>query len=273
MKLLLAVLLVAAVAAAQTIDECLQQDSISCVQKSLYRRAKDFFGQDKLEIVRGVNLIKSKDSRSAKTGDDVVYDQEIETKTTVAERQTTLENFVTDKISGFVSGRSLQINFSPMIEEFSNSARALSSSVPDEIRQAVDEVVEGRGKKKILKSILPLLLAAKVKIGALAVLAYFGLALIAKKAILASLISIAISAFVGLKSLFSGHGHGHGHEHEHGHGSPTAYNAGGWSSGGNTGGWSSGGSGGGWSSGGSSGWDDRNSNYAAQNQAYSGYQH
>ncbi|XP_015525059.1 DEAD-box ATP-dependent RNA helicase 52A [Neodiprion virginianus] len=270
---LLAVLLVAAVASAQTLDDCLQQDSISCVQKSLYRRAKEFFGQDKFEIVRGVSLVKSQDSRGAKTGEDVVYDQEIEvTKSTVAERQNSLENFVTDKISGFVSGRSLQINFSPMIEEVSNSARALTDSVPEEVRQAVDEVVEGRGKKKILKSILPLLLAAKLKIGALATLAYFGIALLAKKAIIASLISIAISAFIGFKALMS-----QGHDH---HSSATAYNSGGWSSGGGGGwssggggggGWSSGGSPGGWSSsGGSGGWEDRQ---AAQSQAYSGYQH
>lgn len=108
---LLAVLLVAAVAAAsaQTLDDCLQQDSISCVQKSLYRRAKEFFSEDKLDIVRGVSLIKSQESRNAKSSDDVVYDQEIEGKTSVTERQNTLENFVTDKISGFVSGRSLQV--------------------------------------------------------------------------------------------------------------------------------------------------------------------
>ncbi|XP_046753581.1 keratin, type II cytoskeletal 2 epidermal [Diprion similis] len=271
---LLAVLLVAAVASAQTLDDCLQQDAISCVQKSFYHRVKQFFDQDKWEIVRGVSLVKSQDSRGAKSSDDVIYDQEIEgAKSSVAERQNSLENFVTDKISGFVSGRSLQINFSPMIEQVSNSARALTESVPEEVSQAVDEVVEGRGKKKILKSILPLLLAAKLKIGALATLAYFGIALLAKKAIIASLISIAISAFIGFKALMS-----QGHDH---HSSATAYNSGGWSSGGGGGwssgggggggGWSSGGSPGGWSSsGGSGGWEDRQ---AAQSQAYSGYQH
>lgn len=121
----------------------------------------------------------------------------------------------------------------------------------------------GRGKKKLLKTILPLLIAAKVKIGALATLAYFGIALLAKKAIIASVISIIISAFVGLRSLWSKRG---GHD-------VTGYNAGGWSSGASSGGWSAPAASGGWSSGGGNGWEDQNSGYSAQSQAYSGYHH
>lgn len=111
----------------------------------------------------------------------------------------------------------------------------------------------GRGRKKMLKSIMPLLIAAKVKIGALATLAYFAIALIAKKAILASLVSLAISAFIGIKALWSKNSN------------ITPYN--GWN-GGNAG-WSAPIASGGWSSGGS--WDDSH-NYG-QSQAYSGYHH
>lgn len=49
----------------------------------------------------------------------------------------------------------------------------------------------GRGKKKQLKHLLPLLLAAKAKIGALATLGYFVTGFIAKKAIVVSLIDLA----------------------------------------------------------------------------------
>lgn len=118
----------------------------------------------------------------------------------------------------------------------------------------------GRGKKKLLKTILPLLLAAKVKIGALATLAYFGIALLAKKAILASIISIAISAFIGLKALWA---QKHGLHHD-----TTGYSAG-WSSGAGAG-WAAPVASSGWSSGGS-GWDDAHGAYSAQTQAYSGY--
>jgi len=181
--------------------------------------------------------------------------------------------------------------------------------VPSEIRQAVDEVVEGkhemistllshsiyprivesspinivsnsagnnrspafaaRGKKKGIKGLLPLLIAAKVKLGVLATLAYFAIGLIAKKAILASLISLAISAFVGLRSLWNGGKNVYHHD-------LTAYNNG-WSSG-SVGGWSAGGwsapvSGGhgGWSNSGSAGWEDPHA--YSHSQAYSGYHH
>ena len=113
---------------------------------------------------------------------------------------------------------------------------------------------------------MPLLLLAKVKLGALATLAYFGLALIAKKAILASLISIAISAFIGLKALWANKGHGH---------DTTGYSSG-WSSGGAAGGWAAPSASSGWSSGGggaaAAGWDD-GSSHSAHGQAYSGYHH
>lgn len=120
----------------------------------------------------------------------------------------------------------------------------------------------GRGKKKLLKSILPLLIAAKVKIGALATLAFFGIGLLAKKAILASLVSIAISAFIGLKSLWAQKSVGH---------DVTSYNAGGWNAASSSNGWSGPAANAGWSSGGSNGWDDGHSSYSAQSQAYSGY--
>lgn len=99
--------------------------------------------------------------------------------------------------------------------------------------------------------IAPLLLAAKVKMGLMATLTYFVAGLLAKKAILASLISLAISAFVGMKSLWGGKG---GHD-------TTAYSSG-WTAP-IGGGWSGGGGGG--------GWEDPHA--YAHGQAYSGYHH
>ncbi|XP_017891510.1 uncharacterized protein LOC108631852 [Ceratina calcarata] len=260
MKLLAVVILTSAVvlAAGQSLDECLQSDSISCVQKSLYRKAKDFFEADSYELFSGVSLVKNEQGRGSRTNKELLYEQEIDAANSVTDRQSALENFVSDEAGEFLTGRSLKINFAPAFEKIGESARAISDSAPEEVRQAVNEVVEGRGKKKILKSLLPLLIAAKVKIGALATLAYFAIGLIAKKAIFASLISLAISAFIGLKALWSKNSH-----------DVTPYN-GGWSGGAAGGGWSAPVASGGWSSGGAS-WDD--SHGYAQSQAYSGYHH
>ncbi|XP_078032904.1 DUF1676 domain-containing protein Osi6 [Augochlora pura] len=261
MKLFAFVLLSVVVVASQgqTIESCLEKDSISCVQKSLYRKAKEFFDTDNMEIISGVTLVKSSDSqaRSSRSGKGLVYEQEIDSANSVSERQDALVNYVSDEATEFLAGRSLRINFSPIIEKIGTSARAISESAPEEVREAVDLVVEGRGKKKQLRQLLPLLLAAKAKIGALATLAYFVTGFIAKKAIFVSLVSLAISAFIGLKSLWSKGSH-----------DVTPYH--GWSSGpAASAGWSAPVSSGGWSSGGS--WDDGHG--YAQSQAYSGYHH
>ncbi|XP_043266995.1 uncharacterized protein Osi6 [Venturia canescens] len=249
---------------AQSIDDCLQQDSISCVQRSLYRKAKEFFDKDSLELVSGVSLVQSANGgeRSARTSKKLVYDQEIAAASDVAERQNVLENFIGDEAGNFLTGRSLRINFAPAITKIGESARAMVDSVPEEVKQAVDEVVEGRGKKKLMKAIMPLLALAKVKIGILSTIGYFVIGLLAKKAIFASLISLAISAFIGLKALWEKKSHGL---------DVTGYNAGGWSSGG-SGGWAPPPTTGGWSSGGSAGWDDHSS-FGAHSQAFSGYHH
>lgn len=67
-------------------------------------------------------------------------------------------------------------------------------------------------KKKFLKQIMPLLIALKVKLSAFAVIAYIVIALIAKKALLASLISLLVSGFIGIKKLLAAQHHVPHHE-------------------------------------------------------------
>lgn len=97
------------------------------------------------------------------------------------------------------------------------------------------------------------------------VLSYLVIGFLAKKAIAVSIISLLISAFVGLKSLWSGKTHHH---------DVTAYNSGwnggnGWSGPVNSG-WSGPVVSGGWTNGVSSGWEDP---HYSHGQAYSGYHH
>ncbi|XP_034949971.1 uncharacterized protein Osi6 [Chelonus insularis] len=239
----------------QNIDECLEQDSISCIQRSLYRKAKEFFNKDNIELIGGVSLVKNT-NRNSKSGKEVMYDQEIEAANDITDRQSALENFVGEEVNNFLAGRSLRINFAPAIEKIGHTARTIVDSVPKEINDVVNEVVEGRGKKKFLK-VIPLLLAAKAKLGLLATLGFFGIALLAKKAILVSLISLAVSGFIGLKNMWSNGG------------SVTPYNAGGWSAPNSNAGWAPpANNGGGWSAG-SPGWDE--ASYTNQNTQFTGY--
>lgn len=59
-----------------------------------------------------------------------------------------------------------------------------------------------------MKVLGPLLIGLKMKLAAFAALAYIVIALIAKKALLASLLSLLISGFIAIKKLLS-HQHAH----------------------------------------------------------------
>lgn len=69
-----------------------------------------------------------------------------------------------------------------------------------------------KNKKKYMKQIMPYLIALKVKLSAFAVIAYIVIALIAKKALLASIISLLVSGFIFVKKLLSQHHHAPHHE-------------------------------------------------------------
>lgn len=97
---------------AETLDECLKKDSISCVQRSLYKRAKEFFDKESFEIVSGVSLVraKNKDENGRSNPKTMTYEQEIVETNDVSERQNALENFVGEEVGQFFSRRSLQVS-------------------------------------------------------------------------------------------------------------------------------------------------------------------
>lgn len=251
----------------------------------VFRRAKAFFEQQNIDLFGGLSFTKAQD-RAGKALDDTA--NEIEAANTVEGRESALENFFLNRAKNFFQERSLSW-------DFVGASRSLSNAIPDEIKETVRGlIVEERGKKKkILKKLLPLLGLLKVKLAALGVLSLFGIAIIAKKALLLSIISIAISGASFIRGIFSklgggggglgggssggsggwssgggsgGHGGGHGHEEI------IAYTNGGASNGG----WSSGGGGG---SGGAGGWGNyesygehgSHSSPVAQSIAYSGH--
>lgn len=88
--------------------------------------------------------------------------------------------------------------------DFASAGRSLANAIPDEVKESVRSlVVEGRTKKKIIKKLLPLFGLLKLKLAALAVLAIAGIAIIAKKALITSLIAIAIAGAGALSGAVS----------------------------------------------------------------------
>jgi hypothetical protein len=181
----------------------------------LFRSVRSFFDQDKVELVGGLSLIKTekKSPRSLDTAEDV---NNVENARDSQDRETALEEFTAHKVMRFFQERSLHWNLSPVVTEVSETARSVVAQIPPQIKSKISNYIEeGRGmikKKKLLKQILPLLIALKVKLSAFAVIAYIVIALIAKKALLAGLISLLISGFIFVKKLLSQHHHTPHHE-------------------------------------------------------------
>lgn len=243
----------------------------------MYRKAKEFFDQQNINLVGGLSFTKAAE-RAGKSLEEPTV-SEVETANTVESRENALENYVMNRAKNFFQERSLSW-------DFASAGRSLSNAIPDDIKASVRAlVVEERGKKKkILKKLLPLLGLLKVKLAALGVLSLFGIAIIAKKALLLSLLSIAISGFAFIQRFLSGRsgaatgaaggssaGWSTAGTGAHGHEEIIAYTNGGGA--GNGGGWSSGGGSGGWNSGGYDSYGEHGSHSSpvAQSIAYSGH--
>ncbi|XP_053681382.1 uncharacterized protein LOC128732236 [Anopheles nili] len=200
MKLLVCVLSVCALAAAQDFKECLEQDSISCLQMTFYRKARDFFDQPQISLAGGLSFVKAAGRESRSYGADGA---QIEAANSVESREDALESYVFERSVSFLRERSLNL-------DMAGAARSLSTVIPEEVKgQMRAMVAEARGKKKILKALLPILGLVKLKIVGLALLALLGIALIAKKALVVSVIALVLSKFLFLKKLLSKKDEGH----------------------------------------------------------------
>ncbi|XP_017953596.1 keratin, type II cytoskeletal 1 [Drosophila navojoa] len=247
--------------------KCLEADSISCLQLTLYRKAKSIFESPQIELFGGVSLVKANDGRQGKSLDNSLA---VEAAPTVEARTAEMGNYFMDNAKSFLAERSLNFNFA-------NAARSVARAIPDDIKADLRElVVESRTrKKKLLKKFLPILLGVGAKVAVLAVGAIFGLLFMAKKALIVSVIAfflaLAAGASSGLGRLGGSGGSGGGLLGGLGglfggkNAGSAAVSSGGWSSGG-------GAASGGWSSG-NSGWDSHGAYSApvAQTIAYQGY--
>lgn len=194
-KIVLALCVIGVATAQENFKDCLEQDSISCVQMTIYRKARAIFESPKIDIFGGLSFVKQagRDARSANIDDAAVVSAR-----SVEDRENALENFVTEGAKSFFQERSLNL-------DMASAARSVSDAIPEEVKSSVRSLVsEARGKKKkILKSLLPILGLVKLKFAALAVIALFGIALIAKKALIISIIALILSKFLLIKKLLS----------------------------------------------------------------------
>ncbi|KAL5284806.1 hypothetical protein ACFFRR_006862 [Megaselia abdita] len=186
------------------VDDCLEKDSISCLQLTIFRQAKSFFDNPNIELVGGVSLLKSNEGRQGKSIED--NSVAVESAPTVEARNGEMGTYFMDSAKKFFAERSLNFNLV-------NTARSVARAIPDDIKADISEIVtEARTlkKKKSLKKLLPLLKIVGVKVAVLAVGGLFGLLFLAKKALVISVIAFVLAlangagAATGLLGRFSG---------------------------------------------------------------------
>lgn len=142
---------------ADSIDDCLDKDSISCIQFKLYRNVRSFFSQDNIELFGGLSLIKNDvDEKSAKK-ERALFDEsesEIISAKDSEARENALESFTLTNAANFLQQRSLHWNLNPFVNQVSETARSIYESVPSEMKTKVTEFIE-EGEPFLL-SYLPL---------------------------------------------------------------------------------------------------------------------
>ncbi|XP_076650542.1 DUF1676 domain-containing protein Osi9 [Halictus rubicundus] len=222
---------IAAVFAASTFAAPATQDPVA--QSSILEEALDVYascsGEEDLAVCLKLKALRFVD-RAARSADIDVVDgfkivQTEESKNSRADNARSL-NDIENTLPAEVEAKEAAINEAL----FDRTARFLSThtvelSIPEEVSRSFDEA---RGKKKkIVKSLLPILLLLKLKAAALIPIALGALALLALKALAIGKIALIISAIIALQKLFANKHqsyevvahpvHSYGHEEHHDH--------------------------------------------------------
>lgn len=175
------------------------------VPQQIYRKAREFLDSPKIELIGGLSFVKpvGRDARSSN-----VDGTQVEQANDFEQRESALENFVTEGAKNFFAERSLNL-------DIASAATSVAAVIPEEVKASVRSfVAEARGKhhkkkKHLIKHLMPILGLVKLKVAALAIVAIFGIGIIAKKALVIAVIALILSKFLLIKKLL-GKGKGEG---------------------------------------------------------------
>lgn len=131
-------------------DDCLQKDSISCLQLQTYRQLRSFFSQDNIELFGGLSLVKNNEPKG-RSLDNKDADAEIAETNDVEKRENVLEDFAIHKVINFFQERSLRWNLSPFVSEVSQTARSVVDSIPSDMKTKISDFIE-EGKYRSIVS-------------------------------------------------------------------------------------------------------------------------
>ncbi|KAL1449480.1 hypothetical protein WDU94_001983 [Cyamophila willieti] len=182
------------------LTSCLKMRSLTYVDKMLRKN-------NEIPIVDGITIVSSEDKNSLRDlNGRALSDEDFQTKS-----EDEIENLFMDRVARFLSTHTIQFK--------------MPTAAVDEMKRSLDE---GRGKKKKIKMLLPLLLLFKLKAAALIPLALGALALISFKALIIGKIALVLALIIGVQKLLANkaaqtqsyevvaHPH-YSEEHQHGH--------------------------------------------------------
>ncbi|XP_058793751.1 uncharacterized protein LOC131665711 [Phymastichus coffea] len=135
-----------------------------------------------IDLIDGLKIVQNEEGKSRADNARSLNDIEATLPTEPEARESAINEALVDRVARFLSTHTVEL------------------SMPEEVSRSLGEA---RGKKKkIVKSLLPLLLLLKLKAAALIPIALGGLALLAFKALVIGKIALILSAVIALQKLF-----------------------------------------------------------------------
>ena len=130
-------------ASAVTLDECITEDSISCLQVQIYRSIKSLLDQDRIDLIGGLSLFREEDSKNvarAMTTEGITSEEQIRGAHDFESMESAIESFVYQKISVFFQEHSIRWNVPPVRGQMT-AAGARAQNLPDDSRQTINHAV------------------------------------------------------------------------------------------------------------------------------------
>lgn len=129
-------------------DDCLQKDSISCLQLQTYRSLKSFFAQDNIELFGGLALVKNGVPKGRSL--EPKAEADLQETNDVERRENLLEDFAIQNVMNFFQERSLRWNLAPVVNEVAETARSVADSIPADMKTKISNFIEEGESSNIL---------------------------------------------------------------------------------------------------------------------------
>jgi hypothetical protein len=121
-----------------TIEECLNKNSLSCIQIQIYRSLKSVFDQDRIDLAAGLSLVREEGGKNG--AEERAAEEQILGAQNFQTRETAIESFVYRKLLTFSHERSIRWKLSPAFRGMV-TARGFAGSLPAILHQTITNLV------------------------------------------------------------------------------------------------------------------------------------